>query len=138
MVDDSEISSATHYDYNAGVIHTVEFPTGSILRQVLPIYFDSMFTRTIYEKDLSFIPSQNQVVIDARIDNINFSQKCCLPTVLEVNARTKFIIYDNDLIEIALPVYGIGYGTTSKSGLFVSIDKKKIMETQPIRQYPTL
>lgn len=124
LVDDSKISSATQYDYNAGVIHTVEFPTGSILRQVLPIYFDSMFTRTIYEKNLSFIPSQNQVVIDARIDNINFSQKCCLPTVLEVNARTKFVIYDNDLIEIALPVYGTGSGTTSKSGLFATIDKK--------------
>ncbi|GAB5045729.1 tetratricopeptide repeat protein [Thermodesulfovibrio sp. TK110] len=124
LVDDSKVSTATHSDYNAGIIHTVEFPTGSILRQVLPLYFDLMFSKTRYEKNLSSSLSQNQIAVYTNIDNINFSKECCAPAVLNVNARTIFIIYDNDLIEIALPIYGSGSGKTSKPGLFASINEK--------------
>lgn len=120
LVDDTKTYSAT--EYSADVIHTVEFPAGSLLRQALPIYFDRMFNQTRYEKKLSYLIPPNRLLIHATVDNLNFSEKCCYR--LEVKARTKFSIYDSDLIEVALPVFGVGSGTISKSGLFSPIIEK--------------
>jgi len=121
LVDDTKTYSATKY--TADVIHTVEFPVGNLLRQILPIYFDKMFSKTKYEKNLSSLIPSNGLLIHANVDNINFSEECCYR--LEVNSRTKFEIYDSDLIEIALPVFGTGSGKLSKSGLFSTISEKE-------------
>lgn len=122
LIDDSKVYSATKY--SADVIHTVEFPAGNLLRQVLPIYFDAMFTKTSYGKNLSHLMPENSLLIMASVENINFDEDCCVPLVLTVNARTQFIIYDNDLLEIALPVSASGSGKTSKPGLFASMNEK--------------
>ncbi|GLI52890.1 tetratricopeptide repeat protein [Thermodesulfovibrio yellowstonii] len=121
LIDDTQVYSATKY--TADVIHTVEFPAGNLLRQVLPIYFDKMFSKTKYEKNLSSLIPSNGLLIHAIVDNINFSEECCYR--LEVNSRTKFEIYDNDLIEMALPVFSSGSGKLSKSGLFSTINEKE-------------
>lgn len=122
LIDDSHVYSATQY--SADVIHTVEFPVGNLLKQILPIYFDAMFAKTRYEKNLSSLLPPNGLLIQARVENINFNEDCCAPRVLNVNAKTQFIIYDNDLIEIALPVYASGSGKLSKPGLFASLNEK--------------
>lgn len=124
IFDNSKTFNATHYDYLAGVIYEVEFPTGDILRQVLPLYFDSMFSKVTYAKKITSLPSRNGLVIRAMVDNINFSEKCCAPSILEVNARTYFGIYDRDLLPVALPVYAFGSAKTTKPGLFSSINEK--------------
>ncbi len=124
VFDDSQKFSATHHNFDAGVIHTVEFPVGDILRQVLPIYFDSMFSKVIYERNPPSSFSKDGLVIHVSIDNINFSEKCCAPAILEVNARTYLGIYDNELLPTALPVYVAGSGKTTKTGLFASINEK--------------
>lgn len=130
IIDDSKVYSATDYNYNAGIIHTVEFPVGNIMKQVLPIYFNQMFQKVKYDRDMSSLIRSNDIlIINAIVDNINFKEKCCLPVVLDVNARTKFVIYDSDLIALALPVYGDGSGKTSKSGLFSYIDEKDLGNT---------
>lgn len=121
LIDDAQVYSATKYTVD--VIHTVEFPAGSLLRQAIPIYFDKMFNKTKYEKNLSSLIPPNGLLIHATVDNINFSEECCYR--LEVNARTKFVMYDSDLIEVALPVFGAGSGKLSKSGLFSTINEKE-------------
>lgn len=123
IVDDSKIYTAT--EYTADVIHTVEFPAGNLLRQALPVYFDMMFSKTKYERSLSSLIPSNSLLIHAIVDNINFSEQCCAPTVLNINARTQFLMYDSDLIEIALPVFATGSGKISKSGLFSTINEKE-------------
>lgn len=120
LVDDNKTYSATKY--TADVIHTVEFPAGNLLKQALPLYFDRMFSKTKYEKNLSSLIPANGLLIHATVDNINFSEECCYQ--LEVNAKTKFVMYDSDLIEVALPVFGVGSGKFSKSGLFSTINEK--------------
>ncbi|GAB6182678.1 tetratricopeptide repeat protein [Thermodesulfovibrio hydrogeniphilus] len=122
IFDDSQISRWTHY--TAEVIHTVEFPSGNLLRQALPIYFDKMFTKTMYEKSLSSMPSPKSIVIHASVDTVSFSEECCLPLKLTVNAKTKFSIYDSDLIEIALPILSSGSGQLTKPGLFAVVNNK--------------
>ncbi len=123
ILNDSQISSWTRY--TADVIHTVEFPSGNLLRQALPIYFDKMFTKTMYEKSLRFMPSPKSIIIHASVDTMSFSEECCLPLILTVNAKNKFSIYDSDLIEIALPILSSGSGQLTKPNLFAVVNNKE-------------
>ncbi len=127
IVNDSQVSSWTRY--TADVIHTVEFPSGNLLRQALPIYFDKMFTKTTYEKSLSFMQPPKSIIIHASVDTVSFSEECCLPLKLTINAKTKFSIYDSDLIEIALPILSSGFGQLTKSGLFAVVNNKEYGST---------
>lgn len=127
LIDDSQIYSATHY--SADVIHTVEFPAGSLLRQALPVYFDKMFQKTKYEKALSSLVPSNAFVIHTRVSNMNFTQDCCMPLVLDVKATTEFTIYDNDILPVSLPILSTGSGKLSKPGLFATINEKEYGQT---------
>lgn len=128
-VDDTKISRATHTDYKAGVTYEVEFPTGNILKQVVPFYLDPLFIRTRYDKNFSSLSQGNQIGLYTSVDNISFELKTGVPQVLEIYVRTLFLLYDSDLNEIALPIYSSGTGKTTKPGLFANMDNKDFGQT---------
>lgn len=123
LIDDSQVYNATQY--TTDVIHTIEFPVGSLLKQVLPVYFDKIFQKTRYEKTLSSIVPTNFFIIHTRVSNVNFSEKCCMPLMLTVQATTEFIIYDNDILPISLPISSTGVGKLSKTGLLATVNEKE-------------
>jgi tetratricopeptide (TPR) repeat protein len=128
-VDDTKISRATYSNYKAGVIYEVEFPTGNILKQVVPFYLDPLFDRTRYDKNFSSLSQRNQIALYTSVDNINFELKTGVPQVLEIYVRTLFSLYDSDLNEIALPIYTSGTGKTVKPGFFAYMDNKDFGQT---------
>lgn len=94
LFDDTETKPSTSTDYDALITHTVNFPSGNILRQVLPIYFDSMFSKTRYERSLSSLLRKNEVLIRVK-SSITFSEKRGL-NELTVVASPFFTIYDKE------------------------------------------
>lgn len=127
LVDDTQVYSATQY--SADVIHTINFPAGNLLKQALPIYFDAMFSKTRYEKNLSSLIPPDGLLIHTQISNMKFEQECCIPLVFNVSATVQFNIYDSDLLDISLPILSTGKGTISKSGLFATINQKEYGNT---------
>ncbi len=129
LIDERQILRNTDYDYNFGVIHTIEFPVGNLLKQILPLYFDQMFIETRYEKNLSTLVPPKTLLIKAIGDNINFKEKRSYPISFSLEARTKFLVYDNDLLPLSSPLLGYGSGKIEKPGLLSYLSEKDYTNT---------
>jgi tetratricopeptide (TPR) repeat protein len=125
----NEEASNTATQYGSDVIHHVVFPSGKILKEALPVYFDKMFNNVQYVKQLALLPAPNSVVIQTSISNITFREDCCLPLTLDIGVLTRFDLYDSDLIMIALPVSADGAEHVSKSSLFATLDEQEYAQT---------
>ncbi len=126
ILNESQISSWTNY--NEDFIHTVEFPSGNLLKQALPLYFDRMFSKIKYNQSLNLSLLKDTIVIHATVDTLSFNEKGGLTQILNTHAKTKYSIYDFDLIELALPIISSGSSLITKSGLFTTIYKKEYGE----------
>lgn len=127
IVDEDKTYTATQY--TSDTIHDVVFPSGNLLKQALPIYFDRMFNKVKYEKSISTLPQSNTLIIVASMWNMNFKEDCCQPLTLDVGVTAGFDIWDSDLIPISMPLHSSGSGKISKSGLFSSLDNKEYAQT---------
>ncbi|MCS7215236.1 MAG: tetratricopeptide repeat protein [Thermodesulfovibrio sp.] len=125
IIDDSQIKKSEYFDYNSNVIYTVEFPAGNLLKQALPIFFDTLFKESKYIKMNESLPivSKDTLIINSTVDTLNFVRKCC-PESLEVVVYTKFYLYDSDILPISLPLQSHGSAKMEKPGLFSYIDEK--------------
>lgn len=124
IVDDTKKYTATHADYSAGVIHDFIFPAGNFIKQALPIIAPA-FEKFKVEQSLSSIPNRNSLVIYADVNYMNVKLDCCLPLVFDAKTTLRFLVYDNDLIPICLPIYAEGKASMSKPGLFAIMDDKE-------------
>lgn len=129
LIDEEQILRNTEHDYDFGIIHTIEFPVGNILKQILPLYFNQMFLETRYEKNLPLLFPPKTLIITAEGDNIYFKEKRSYPIAFNLEARTKFFIYDNDLLPISTPLLGNGSGRIEKPGLFSYLSEKDYSNT---------
>ncbi len=124
IVDDTKKYKATHADYAAGVIYDFVFPTGSFIKQALPI-ISTAFEKFTIEPSLSTIPDKNTIVIDTAVNFMDVKLDCCVPLVFNAKTTLRFKLYDDDLLVFSLPVYSEGKGSLSKPGLFASMDDRE-------------
>lgn len=123
LINDEQRKLYTYNDWNAGVIYEVEFPTGNLLRQVLPLFFEGMFKKVTYSTTIPSTVPPDSLIITPSVNTLNFIKKCC-PEFLNINVYTEFRIYDADLIEVAIPLLSYGEAKMTKPGIFAYIDEK--------------
>ncbi|MCX8026661.1 MAG: tetratricopeptide repeat protein [Thermodesulfovibrionales bacterium] len=123
ILDESQAKQSIYSDFNSNVIYTVEFPTGNLLRQALPVFFDNLFRETKYSNKSLPAVSKDTLIINSTVDTLNFVRKCC-PESLEVVVYTKFDLYDSDILPVALPIMSYGSARMEKTGFVSNIDEK--------------
>lgn len=121
LIDEDKTKISEYHDFEAGVIYEVDFPTGHLLRQALPVLFDKKFKKVTYSKILPITLPENALIVTTNVDTLNFTEKV---NFLSINVYTAFRLYDRDLLEIAIPWLSRGESKLKKPGLFSFIDER--------------